>query len=134
MFFGTLAFGIGITLDLVLVTVARTRRLETIRLVYESVAKYARFTGPLFLVTILLGVYIALERHESLISTWLLGTYVLIVIGIVFNAAVVQRRTQTILQAVRGANGTLTPELDRISGTARPIGAWVSLLETARKI
>lgn len=134
VFFGTLAFGIGITLDFVLVAVARTGRPETIRIVYEAVAKYTRFTGPLFLVTILLGVFIAIRRHESLISTWLLATYVLIVSGIAFNGAVVQRRTNSILRAVRGSTGSSTEELDRMIGAARPIGGWMLLIIMAAVI
>jgi hypothetical protein len=79
-------------------------------------------------LTILLGIYIALQRHESLTSTWLLATYVLIVIGIAFNVAVVQRRTNNILKAVHRSAGALTVELEGLIGGTRPGGAGVSLI------
>lgn len=132
--FGTLAFGVGITLDFFLVAIARTRRLETIRVVYETVATHARLMGPLFVVAILLGVYIAYERHEPLLATWLVATYGLVAIGIVLNAAVLQRRTKRILAAVRESHGAWTPEVESAIATARPLGAWVLFILMAAVI
>jgi hypothetical protein len=129
-----LAFGVGITLDFILVAIARTRRIETIGLVYKAVATSARVMGPLFAIAILLGFYIAHVRHEPLLATWLLVTYALVLIGIAFNAGVLQRRTQRVLAAVRDANGSWTPELEDAAANARPLGAWVLLILMAAVI
>src|SRR5579864_8500926 len=76
VFLGTLAFGLGIGLDFVLVAVAKTRRPDVIRATYETVASYARWVGPLFLITVLIGFYEAARRHEALGAPWLLASYV----------------------------------------------------------
>lgn len=125
--FGTLAFGVVISLDFILAAVARTRRMDALRAVYETTAKAGRFIGLLFLAAILLGGYIAHERHEPMHATWLLASYGLLLLGIVFNVAVVQRRTKTLLRALDASDGTLTSELDRTIRAVRPAGAWVSL-------
>jgi hypothetical protein len=75
VFFGTLAFGVSITLDLIAAAVARTRSLETIRTVYAIAAMYSRWIGPLFGVAILLGFFEAALRRESLAAPWLIATH-----------------------------------------------------------
>lgn len=132
--FGTLAFGIVITSDLILVAIARTGQLETIRVTYEAVAKYAPVIGTCYALALLLGIHIALARHESLTSAWLLGTYVLLAIEIAFNNVVVQRRTKGILKTLKGSGGSPSSELKRLLNSTWPIGAIVTFLITAAVI
>jgi uncharacterized membrane protein len=126
IFFGTLGFGVGIGFDLLLVAVARTGRLETIRVTYTAARRYAPVAGAAFLLAIVLGFYLAVERHESLTSRWLLVTYVWLLIAGAVNAVVVQRRGRRILAALEAAGNSMTPELKRILDSATPIGAIVN--------
>jgi hypothetical protein len=128
-----LAFGVGITLDFILVAIARTRRIETIGLVSKAVGTSARLMGPLFAIAILLGFYIAQLRHEPLrnVAPRDLRTRP--------HRHRVQRRRPsathaTLLAAVRDANGAWTPELEEAAVNARPLGAWVLLILVAAVI
>jgi hypothetical protein len=56
-----------------------------------------------------------------------IAAHVLIVIGIAFNVAVVQRRTNNILKAVHRPAGALIVELEGLISATRPGGAGVSL-------
>jgi hypothetical protein len=57
-----------------------------------------------------------------------IAAHVLIVIGIAFNVAVVQRRTNNILKAVHRSAGALIVELEGLISATRPGGAGVSLI------
>jgi uncharacterized membrane protein len=128
VFFGTAAFGLLIAFDLVSVAIARSRRIETIRIVYEAVRKYAPLTGVSFLLAILLGFYIAAQRHYPLTSKWLLISYGWIIAAGAVNGAIVQRRARNILSAIESSNGAMTASLDRVLSRTMPIGAIVGAI------
>jgi Predicted integral membrane protein (DUF2269) len=127
VFVATLAFGFAITRDFVIVAVAKSRQVETIRTVYETAASYGRWIGPLFGLAVLLGFFLAIERHEGLTQRWLIITYVLVLLGMGVGIGLGRRRTLTILEAARNAGATMTPQLDKAIAGAQPIGAWLML-------
>ena len=128
VFLTTLGFGFAIALDFVMAAVAASRNPNTIRFVYEAIARYSRFIGPLFGVGILLGFGLAHERHDNLTQPWLLMTYALVVLMAFFGMGVGRRRYGRVLAAARAAENTVTPELERAIAGATPVAAWVLLV------
>lgn len=118
----------GIAFDLLLVAIARTGRIETIRVAYTAAQRYTPIVGASFLLAILLGVYVAIERHESLTSKWLLISYAWLLIAGAVNGAVVQRRSRRILAAIDASGNTMTADLKKILDSATPVGAIVTVL------
>jgi Predicted integral membrane protein (DUF2269) len=127
VFLTTLGFGFAIALDFVMAAVAASRNPNTIRFVYEAVARYSRLIGPLFGVGILLGFGLAHERHDNLVQPWLLVTYVLVLFVAFFGMGVGRRRYGRVLAAARAAENTITPELERAISGATPLVAFVML-------
>ncbi len=117
VFLTTLAFGFAIVLDFVLAAVAASRNPNTIRVVYEAVARYTRLIGPLFGVGILLGFGLAHERHDS----------ALVLLTAFFGMGVGRRRYGRVLAAARGAENMVTPDLERAIAGATPLTGWVML-------
>ncbi len=127
VFLTTLAFGFAIVLDFVLAAVAASRNPQTIRVVYEAIARYGRWIGPLLGVGILLGFGLAHERHDGPTQPWLLMTYALVLLAAFFGMGVGRRRYGRVLAAARTAENTATPELERAIAGASPLVAWVML-------
>ncbi len=128
VFFGTLGFGVAIAFDLLLVAVARTRQLDVIGATYRVVRRYMPVVGVSFLLAIAIGGWIAVERHESLASRWLLIAYGWLIITGTTNGVAIQRRTRRILSAIESSGGTMTPQLDGMLSRAWPLGATVAAI------
>ncbi|MDB5028209.1 MAG: hypothetical protein JWO66_1898, partial [Candidatus Eremiobacteraeota bacterium] len=103
------------------------RNPQTIVAVYEGIARYQRFIGPLFGLGILLGFGLAHERHDAAGSPWLLITYALVLFGFAFSFGVGRRRYGRVLATARVAQNTVTPELESAIAGATPLAAWVML-------
>jgi len=127
VFIATLAFGLAIAFDFVLIAIAKSRDVRVIRTVYEKVSIYSRWVGPLFGIAILLGFGLAGERHEPLWQPWLRVTYVLIILGFI-AIGLARRRYTLILAAARNAGDSVTPELEKAIAGASPIIAWSMLV------
>jgi uncharacterized membrane protein len=128
IFFGTLGFGVVIAFDLLLIAIARSRRLDVIQATYRTARRYLPLIGLSFLLAILLGFGIAAARHESFISRWLLITYAWLIVAGAANGIAIQRRTQRVLAEIETSHGAMTPDLERMLSRAWPIGATVSAI------
>jgi hypothetical protein len=127
VFFGTLAFGVSITLDVIVAAAARSRSLEAIRTVYAMAATFSRWVGSLFGLAILLGFFEAIKRGESLTAPWLIATYVLLLAGTVAGIVLSRRRIAEVLSAARETS-VITPELERAIARTSPASAWIGVI------
>lgn len=128
IFLATLAFGMAIAFELVLVAVTRTQRVEAIKTAYEAANRYRPIIGISLLLAVALGFYMAVTDGYSLTAGWLLTTYgLLIVMGLVFGAFI-QRRARRVLSLVASSNGTMTDELTKAAAGATPLAAIILLV------
>src|SRR5579864_3156619 len=102
---GTLAFGTLILFDFMLVAIARSRDVRTIRNTFSTAFRYARWFGILLGLAVILGLILAGYEHLSFGSGWLVATYVLIVLaGVIGIGSTLRRHGQVLGAAMRSAD------------------------------
>jgi hypothetical protein len=127
--FAALAFGLAIVVDLVLTRIARTGDPATIRKAYRAAFPVAITIGPMFGLTLLLGLGLGLERHESLLQPWLLVAYALFAIGVILGAGVNRSKFMRIAAAAEHSpDGTPSPELSAAIAGATPVVAILTVV------
>jgi uncharacterized membrane protein len=128
VFFATLAFGMSIAFELLMVGVTRTGRIDAVRAVFGAAARLRPIIGISFLVAILLGFYLAIAEHISLAAPWLLVSYACLIVAGACYGAIAQRRTRRMLALIAGSGDTMTDELAKAMSSATPLVAVIMAL------
>jgi hypothetical protein len=128
VFLGTLAFGMAIAFELLMVGVARSGEIDAVRAVFGTALRLGPIIGGSFLVAILLGFYLAVAGGISLTAPWLLGAYVCLIVAGACYGRIAQARTRRILALVAGSGDTMNDELARAMASVTPLVALIMAL------
>ncbi len=128
VFFGTLAFGFAITFELLMKSIGRSGDVRTIRTAFTLAVRYAIWIGPLFGIAVLLGFGVAIDRHEPLLQTWLVISYVLAAIGLFLGTGLNRPAFMGILEAAKvSPDDAPSPELKAAVARFNP-ATWLMVL------
>jgi uncharacterized membrane protein len=128
VFLATLAFGMSIAFELLMVGVARSGQIDAVRAVFGAATRLRPIIGISFIVAILLGFYLAIGEQISLVTPWLLVTYACFIVAGACYGAIAQRRTRKILSLLAGSGETMTDELAKAMSSATPLVAIILTL------
>jgi uncharacterized membrane protein len=128
VFLATLAFGMSIAFELLMVGVARSGRIDAVRAVFGTATRLRPIIGISFIVAILLGFYLAIAERISLSAPWLLVSYACLIIAGACYGAIAQRRTRRILSLLAGSGEKVSDELTKAMSSATPLVAVIMTL------